>query len=251
SASRCGQHAVGLCPFFFQAEDGIRDRNVTGVQTCALPISHPSIAALEELSRRAEDLQRAKTANEVLISDIRRELTKAETDVEQVATRADRDKKRLEAGSGSAKDLQALASEVESLAKRQSDLEEVQLEVMERMDTAQSEAGAIAEQSEALDADIQRTTAERAQALAELDAEIEENQAKRAIAAEGIDENLTQRDEPVRSKPAGRAAVARRGTLADAVQPPRSLTEKEAIAKADPDEVIRSEDYDYVLVRVE
>src|SRR5699024_12230679 len=25
--------------FYFQAEDGIRDRNVTGVQTCALPIS--------------------------------------------------------------------------------------------------------------------------------------------------------------------------------------------------------------------
>src|SRR5699024_10536506 len=29
---------VRLCFFFFQAEDGIRDRNVTGVQTCALPI---------------------------------------------------------------------------------------------------------------------------------------------------------------------------------------------------------------------
>src|SRR5699024_11352233 len=28
--------------FFFQAEDGIRDRNVTGVQTCALPISTPT-----------------------------------------------------------------------------------------------------------------------------------------------------------------------------------------------------------------
>src|SRR5699024_12041762 len=27
-----------LLVFFFQAEDGIRDRNVTGVQTCALPI---------------------------------------------------------------------------------------------------------------------------------------------------------------------------------------------------------------------
>src|SRR5205823_8261169 len=27
--------------FFFQAEDGIRDKLVTGVQTCALPISHP------------------------------------------------------------------------------------------------------------------------------------------------------------------------------------------------------------------
>src|SRR5207253_6598874 len=28
-----------LCIFFFQAEDGIRDGHVTGVQTCALPIS--------------------------------------------------------------------------------------------------------------------------------------------------------------------------------------------------------------------
>src|SRR5699024_11875044 len=31
--------------FFFQAEDGIRDRNVTGVQTCALPI-FPGISGL-------------------------------------------------------------------------------------------------------------------------------------------------------------------------------------------------------------
>src|SRR5437667_3578861 len=30
---------VFLSFFFFQAEDGIRDRDVTGVQTCALPIS--------------------------------------------------------------------------------------------------------------------------------------------------------------------------------------------------------------------
>src|SRR5260370_34996643 len=30
-------------PFFFQAEDGIRDSSVTGVQTCALPISVSSV----------------------------------------------------------------------------------------------------------------------------------------------------------------------------------------------------------------
>src|SRR2546429_2551971 len=30
-----------LIVFFFQAEDGIRDVAVTGVQTCALPISNP------------------------------------------------------------------------------------------------------------------------------------------------------------------------------------------------------------------
>src|SRR5207253_6455281 len=28
--------------FFFQAEDGIRDGHVTGVQTCALPLSRPA-----------------------------------------------------------------------------------------------------------------------------------------------------------------------------------------------------------------
>src|SRR5699024_3000981 len=40
-----------LC-FFFQAEDGIRDRNVTGVQTCALPISCDSISKLDRSSNK-------------------------------------------------------------------------------------------------------------------------------------------------------------------------------------------------------
>src|SRR5207249_9019437 len=35
----CKELLYCLVFFFFQAEDGIRDRNVTGVQTCALPIS--------------------------------------------------------------------------------------------------------------------------------------------------------------------------------------------------------------------
>src|SRR6266540_4405660 len=34
--------------FFFQAEDGIRDRDVTGVQTCALPICGRGAGALPE-----------------------------------------------------------------------------------------------------------------------------------------------------------------------------------------------------------
>src|SRR5207248_4592476 len=36
--------------FFFQAEDGIRDRTVTGVQTCALPIS-PALYARARVER--------------------------------------------------------------------------------------------------------------------------------------------------------------------------------------------------------
>src|SRR5699024_11860892 len=45
--------------FFFQAEDGIRDRNVTGVQTCALPIFYTG--APQNTRRRAiEDLKIAE-----------------------------------------------------------------------------------------------------------------------------------------------------------------------------------------------
>src|SRR3712207_9223013 len=39
--------------FFFQAEDGIRDIGVTGVQTCALPISHLGAALLDLGDQRA------------------------------------------------------------------------------------------------------------------------------------------------------------------------------------------------------
>src|SRR5688572_33464912 len=35
-----------MCLFFFQAEDGIRDLTVTGVQTCALPISFSQLDSL-------------------------------------------------------------------------------------------------------------------------------------------------------------------------------------------------------------
>src|SRR5205823_11241299 len=41
--------------FFFQAEDGIRDKLVTGVQTCALPIS----TAQQPDRRASQSLQRA------------------------------------------------------------------------------------------------------------------------------------------------------------------------------------------------
>src|SRR2546425_11213824 len=50
--------------FFFQAEDGIRDKLVTGVQTCALPISstREAIAPLAWLAARALVLGDARYA---------------------------------------------------------------------------------------------------------------------------------------------------------------------------------------------
>src|SRR5438552_9887181 len=49
--------------FFFQAEDGIRDDLVTGVQTCALPISRPLVprqARVAERRPRARILEQAR-----------------------------------------------------------------------------------------------------------------------------------------------------------------------------------------------
>src|SRR5207248_4228861 len=58
--------------FFFQAEDGIRDRTVTGVQTCALPIFKPF--AFSELLARVHSLLRRPPNHhqEVLRSEERR-----------------------------------------------------------------------------------------------------------------------------------------------------------------------------------
>src|SRR5438876_4095891 len=41
----------GVCFFFFQAEDGIRDGRVTGVQTCALPIYYRRAAGAAVVHR--------------------------------------------------------------------------------------------------------------------------------------------------------------------------------------------------------
>src|SRR5690606_40831224 len=49
SGPSCDTAADGGSVFFFQAEDGIRDFHVTGVQTCALPIYDP--AGVERLKQ--------------------------------------------------------------------------------------------------------------------------------------------------------------------------------------------------------
>src|SRR6266513_4842614 len=51
--------------FFFQAEDGIRDRNVTGVQTCALPISRCDEAELKKHQIRGASLSSHPDATEL------------------------------------------------------------------------------------------------------------------------------------------------------------------------------------------
>src|SRR5207248_7746270 len=56
----CGSGVVGciLLVFFFQAEDGIRDRTVTGVQTCALPISVTDVLGAGTMGFAADSMYR-------------------------------------------------------------------------------------------------------------------------------------------------------------------------------------------------
>src|SRR5256885_12571237 len=61
-ASTGQQRSVVGGYFFFQAEDGIRDYKVTGVQTCALPISKPRKRNLRDCSATSSAVSAASLA---------------------------------------------------------------------------------------------------------------------------------------------------------------------------------------------
>src|SRR5207248_5639786 len=58
----CGR--VLLLFFFFQAEDGIRDRTVTGVQTCALPIYRRALGLAGERAAEIGPSLRGRDADD-------------------------------------------------------------------------------------------------------------------------------------------------------------------------------------------
>src|SRR5207248_4194567 len=72
--------------FFFQAEDGIRDRTVTGVQTCALPILS-AVRAGEGLTRVQTDAQANLLFAQALIAA--QQFPRAATVLERFTTGAD------------------------------------------------------------------------------------------------------------------------------------------------------------------
>src|SRR5256885_10770096 len=70
-----GSRACRSCVvFFFQAEDGIRDYKVTGVQTCALPISpfEPVVEGDLMFGRGAADMKAGHAANLFALKALRR-----------------------------------------------------------------------------------------------------------------------------------------------------------------------------------
>ena len=94
----------------------------------------PEIATIASLTIKSNNARDLRIAAETELSDVKRELNRAETDVEQVVSRITRDETRLGSGTGTPKELEQLQHELVSLGARRSELEEVELEIMMRVD---------------------------------------------------------------------------------------------------------------------
>lgn len=95
---------------------------------------HQEIVTLET---RAKIVGNLIVAAQTECSDIGREVARAEIDVEQVRARLSRDEARLISGQGTPKDLEAMQHEVATLSRRQAELEEIELEILERLELSQ------------------------------------------------------------------------------------------------------------------
>ncbi len=207
---------------------------------------HQQLADVEAERRGLADrLVQVRTT----IGDVQRELRKAEADVEQVSTRAARDRARLEAGTGSAKDLQGLQHELESLARRQSDLEDVELEVMERLETAQTEASGLEGSVAAAEARGAELLASRDAGLKEVDDEVATVTSQRDQIAEGLDQDLVALYDTIRDRSQGVGAAMLRGKRCEGCRMELTPVEIARIKGLPDDEVVRCEECRCILVR--
>jgi predicted nucleic acid-binding Zn-ribbon protein len=209
----------------------------------------PEHAELDKLGERAGKVRDAITIADTNLSDLDRELTRAEKDVEQVRSRIERDNKRLDGGLVSnARELEQLQSEIVSLKKRQDDLEEVVLELMERREAAQTLRDGAGAESDAVAAQTAAVTGRRDGALAEIaEAEAKASSSRSTVAADVPAELLALYDK-IRAQSAPGAALLRRGQCGGC-RVMLSTVDLNAVRAAAPDDVVRCEECRRILVR--
>jgi uncharacterized protein len=209
----------------------------------------PENAELAQLSERAAKVRDAITIADTNLADLDRDLARAEKDVEQVRVRIEKDNQRLNAGQVSnARELESLQSEVASLRKRQGDLEEVVLELMERRETAQALRDGAAAEAETVGADEAAATVRRDGAVAEIDEQAAKATAARATVVGGLPADLLALYDKIRASSGLGAAPLRRGQCGGCREI-LSTVELNEIRAAAPDEVVRHEDCRRILVR--
>jgi predicted nucleic acid-binding Zn-ribbon protein len=210
----------------------------------------PELAEYEDLEQRSGELRDAIVAAETEVSDLDREQVKAERDVDSVRQRADRDRNRLDSGQvSSARDLENLQSEIASLQRRQSDLEEVVLEIMERRETADAKLADQRRAQEQQQTKLTEVAERRDNALRELDEEAGLSSTARTAVAKDIPDDLLQLYERLRGQLSGiGAAVLLRGQC-QGCHLALNTVDLNRIRSAAPDEVVRCEECRRILIR--
>ena len=87
----------------------------------------PETTALNTVVIKRNNIRDLRIAAETERTDVKRELSRAEGDVEQIVTRIQRDEARLNSGTGTAKELEQTQHELVTLGLRRAELEEAEL----------------------------------------------------------------------------------------------------------------------------
>ncbi|GAA2014328.1 DUF7581 domain-containing protein [Microbacterium ulmi] len=208
----------------------------------------PQAGRVHELLARRQELTQELTARLGARDDLRAELSRIESDVAVVDARSARDRERL-AASSNPKEAQSLESELASLARRKSDLEDGELEVMARLELADA---AVAEQEEliaATNAEGTELSAQGKRIVAEATASLEQATRDRAAIAQGVSADLLGLYTKVASRSAG-AALLRRGTC-EGCRMVLSGTDIQSLRQAAEDAVVTCPECGCILVRTE
>ncbi|MBH1933423.1 hypothetical protein I5Q34_03830 [Streptomyces sp. AV19] len=208
---------------------------------------HAEIQSLEgDLAEHRDFLVAAQTEE----SDTAREQTKAEQDVDQVRQRAARDQQRLDSGAGmTPKDLENLQHEVASLAKRQGDLEDVVLEIMERREAAAERVTELTGRVEAVQGKVDAAVARRDAALAGIDAESATVTKEREVVARSVPADLLGLYDKLRVKEGGVGAARLYQRRCEGCRLELNITELNEVRSAAADTVVRCENCRRILVR--
>jgi len=210
---------------------------------------HEEISTLEQRDRELRD---QLAVLEARAGDLKREQAKAEADVDQVRTRIDRDRARLDAGQvSSPKELENLQSEVESLHRRQSDLEEIVLDVMERQETTQSQQEAAVAERAGIGTQLTTVTERRDAALGEIGEQAGNAADRRTAVLADEPADLISLYERLRVQHGGVGAAALRRGRCEGCHLSLNTVDLNAIRAAAADEVLRCEECRRILVRTD
>ena len=207
---------------------------------------HALLASLTTKSHNARDL---RIGAQTELSDVKREFLRAEADVEQIVSRITRDEARLNGGSASPKELEQLQHEVGTLGVRRAELEEVELEVMIRIDEINSRITELTAQEAAFAAEITDLEIRKENALAAFNTELESIATERAATLSTVPPDFIALYEKIRTSNNGTGAAALIAGTCNGCHLSINAVELKRIADLAEDEVIRCEECRCILVR--